>query len=107
MCLLAGFDYYLGIPYSNDMGCTDQPGYDLPPCPPCDPGPQVHRCVFTPPPTHTHKHTVHIKDVIHVYYTHTNRNRRHHFIVSDNKVKIVVYSTNVVMINLTKKLMNE
>ncbi|XP_062331657.1 arylsulfatase G isoform X2 [Osmerus eperlanus] len=38
-----GFDYYLGIPYSNDMGCTDQPGFDLPPCPPCDPGPQVHR----------------------------------------------------------------
>lgn len=38
-----GFDYYLGIPYSNDMGCTDQPGYDLPPCPPCDPGPQVNK----------------------------------------------------------------
>ncbi|KAM4715655.1 arylsulfatase G isoform 1-T2 [Anableps anableps] len=30
-----GFDYYLGIPYSNDMGCTDTPGYDLPPCLPC------------------------------------------------------------------------
>ncbi|KAM4527042.1 arylsulfatase G isoform 1-T3 [Fundulus diaphanus] len=30
-----GFDYYLGIPYSNDMGCTDTPGYDLPPCFPC------------------------------------------------------------------------
>ncbi|XP_029954539.1 arylsulfatase G [Salarias fasciatus] len=31
-----GFDYYLGVPYSNDMGCTDTPGYDLPPCLPCD-----------------------------------------------------------------------
>ncbi|XP_068439184.1 arylsulfatase G-like isoform X1 [Clinocottus analis] len=31
-----GFDYYLGIPYSNDMGCTDIPGYNLPQCPPCD-----------------------------------------------------------------------
>ncbi|KAM4034111.1 arylsulfatase G isoform 1-T2 [Anomaloglossus baeobatrachus] len=32
-----GFDYYYGIPYSNDMGCTDSPGYDLPPCAPCPP----------------------------------------------------------------------
>lgn len=30
-----GFEYYLGIPYSNDMGCTDVPGYNLPRCPPC------------------------------------------------------------------------
>ncbi|XP_061866450.1 arylsulfatase G isoform X2 [Colius striatus] len=30
-----GFDYYFGIPYSNDMGCTDSPGYNVPPCPPC------------------------------------------------------------------------
>ncbi|NXJ66013.1 ARSG Arylsulfatase, partial [Rostratula benghalensis] len=30
-----GFDYYFGIPYSHDMGCTDTPGYNLPPCPPC------------------------------------------------------------------------
>ncbi|XP_073420928.1 arylsulfatase G isoform X2 [Dendrobates tinctorius] len=30
-----GFDYYYGIPYSNDMGCTDSPGYDLPACEPC------------------------------------------------------------------------
>uniref|UniRef100_A0A8C5QLK3 Arylsulfatase G n=1 Tax=Leptobrachium leishanense TaxID=445787 RepID=A0A8C5QLK3_9ANUR len=30
-----GFDYYYGIPYSNDMGCTDQPGRDIPPCLPC------------------------------------------------------------------------
>ncbi|XP_074411414.1 arylsulfatase G isoform X3 [Zonotrichia albicollis] len=30
-----GFDYYYGIPYSHDMGCTDTPGYNLPPCPPC------------------------------------------------------------------------
>lgn len=39
-----GFDYYLGVPYSNDMGCTDAPGYNLPQCLPCDsPGPQVIR----------------------------------------------------------------
>lgn len=39
-----GFDYYLGIPYSNDMGCTDVPGYNLPQCLPCNsPGPQVIR----------------------------------------------------------------
>lgn len=39
-----GFDYYLGIPYSNDMGCTDTPGYNLPQCLPCDPsGHQVIR----------------------------------------------------------------
>ncbi|KAL7857030.1 hypothetical protein SRHO_G00159290 [Serrasalmus rhombeus] len=31
-----GFDYYLGIPYSNDMGCTDKPGFDLPSCLPCE-----------------------------------------------------------------------
>ncbi|GAB1297006.1 Arylsulfatase G [Apodemus speciosus] len=30
-----GFDYYFGIPYSNDMGCTDCPGYNYPPCPAC------------------------------------------------------------------------
>lgn len=43
-----GFDYYLGIPYSNDMGCTDTPGYNLPQCRPCNsPGPQVIRCVTT------------------------------------------------------------
>lgn len=30
-----GFDYYFGIPYSNDMGCTDNPGYNYPPCPAC------------------------------------------------------------------------
>lgn len=39
-----GFDYYLGIPYSNDMGCTDIPGYNLPQCPPCvSSAPQVIR----------------------------------------------------------------
>lgn len=46
MCVVsrAGFDYYLGIPYSNDMGCTDIPGFNLPQCPPCDSsGPQVIR----------------------------------------------------------------
>ncbi|KAM8836853.1 arylsulfatase G isoform 3-T5 [Spinachia spinachia] len=31
-----GFDYYLGIPYSNDMGCTDVPGHNLPQCPACE-----------------------------------------------------------------------
>ncbi|XP_058262089.1 arylsulfatase G isoform X4 [Hemibagrus wyckioides] len=31
-----GFEYYLGIPYSNDMGCTDKPGFDLPSCLPCE-----------------------------------------------------------------------
>nr|XP_051681840.1 arylsulfatase G isoform X1 [Oryctolagus cuniculus]XP_051681841.1 arylsulfatase G isoform X1 [Oryctolagus cuniculus] len=30
-----GFDYYFGIPYSHDMGCTDSPGYNYPPCPAC------------------------------------------------------------------------
>ncbi|XP_077184481.1 arylsulfatase G isoform X4 [Paroedura picta] len=30
-----GFDYYFGIPYSHDMGCTDTPGYNCPPCPAC------------------------------------------------------------------------
>ncbi|XP_076007609.1 arylsulfatase G [Genypterus blacodes] len=42
-----GFDYYLGIPYSTDMGCTDKPGYDLPPCAPCitsPPGSPLFRC---------------------------------------------------------------
>uniref|UniRef100_UPI00403889A5 arylsulfatase G n=1 Tax=Callospermophilus lateralis TaxID=76772 RepID=UPI00403889A5 len=33
-----GFDYYFGIPYSHDMGCTDAPGYDHPPCPACPQG---------------------------------------------------------------------
>ncbi|XP_010615133.1 arylsulfatase G isoform X3 [Fukomys damarensis] len=32
-----GFDYYFGIPYSHDMGCTDTPGYNHPPCPACPP----------------------------------------------------------------------
>uniref|UniRef100_A0A663M5B3 Arylsulfatase G n=1 Tax=Athene cunicularia TaxID=194338 RepID=A0A663M5B3_ATHCN len=31
----SGFNYFFGIPYSHDMGCTDTPGYNLPPCPPC------------------------------------------------------------------------
>lgn len=39
-----GFNYYLGIPYSNDMGCTDTPGFNLPQCHACDShGPQVIR----------------------------------------------------------------
>uniref|UniRef100_A0A8C3M063 Arylsulfatase G n=1 Tax=Chrysolophus pictus TaxID=9089 RepID=A0A8C3M063_CHRPC len=33
--IFRGFDYYFGIPYSHDMGCTDTPGYNVPPCPPC------------------------------------------------------------------------
>ncbi|XP_062507796.1 arylsulfatase G-like [Corticium candelabrum] len=30
-----GFDFYYGLPYSNDMGCTDNPGYDWPMCSRC------------------------------------------------------------------------
>lgn len=30
-----GFDFYYGLPYSNDMGCVDKPGYDYPMCKPC------------------------------------------------------------------------
>ncbi|XP_045425464.1 arylsulfatase G isoform X1 [Lemur catta] len=33
-----GFDYYFGIPYSHDMGCTDTPGFNHPPCPVCPQG---------------------------------------------------------------------
>nr|XP_033817084.1 arylsulfatase G isoform X2 [Geotrypetes seraphini] len=36
-----GFDDYFGIPYSNDMGCTDTPGYNLPPCPSCPQHPKA------------------------------------------------------------------
>ncbi|XP_021511396.1 arylsulfatase G isoform X2 [Meriones unguiculatus] len=32
---MIGFDYFFGIPYSHDMGCTDTPGYNYPPCPAC------------------------------------------------------------------------
>ncbi|XP_069810167.1 arylsulfatase G isoform X1 [Dendropsophus ebraccatus] len=39
-----GFDYYFGIPYSNDMGCTDCPGYNHPQCAPCPQHPSTpHR----------------------------------------------------------------
>ena len=36
-----GFDEYVGIPFSLDNGCTDNPGYDLPPLSTCprDPAP--------------------------------------------------------------------
>lgn len=30
-----GFDYYYGLPYSNDMGCVDIPVYNRPPQHPC------------------------------------------------------------------------
>ncbi|XP_049853424.1 arylsulfatase G-like isoform X1 [Schistocerca gregaria] len=30
-----GFQTYLGIPYSVDMGCADPPGANYPPCPAC------------------------------------------------------------------------
>ncbi|XP_065826455.1 arylsulfatase G-like [Oscarella lobularis] len=30
-----GFEFYYGLPYSNDMGCVDDPGYNLPMCLPC------------------------------------------------------------------------
>ncbi|XP_029455171.1 arylsulfatase G isoform X10 [Rhinatrema bivittatum] len=38
---LIGFDDYFGIPYSHDMGCTDTPGYNLPPCPSCPQHPKI------------------------------------------------------------------
>ncbi|XP_066092243.1 arylsulfatase G isoform X13 [Saccopteryx bilineata] len=38
-----GFDFYFGIPYSHDMGCTDTPGYNLPPCPACPQGDRPSR----------------------------------------------------------------
>uniref|UniRef100_A0A4W3KGY7 Arylsulfatase G n=1 Tax=Callorhinchus milii TaxID=7868 RepID=A0A4W3KGY7_CALMI len=49
-----GFDYYFGIPYSNDMGCTDEPGYDLPACPPCptDSVGKSHYLQYSPCSTH-------------------------------------------------------
>ncbi|XP_040290805.1 arylsulfatase G [Bufo bufo] len=36
-----GFEYYYGIPYSNDMGCTDGPGYNRPQCAPCPQDPST------------------------------------------------------------------
>nr|CAB3223243.1 arylsulfatase G-like [Phallusia mammillata] len=30
-----GFDYYYGLPYSNDMGCVDVPTYNRPECKEC------------------------------------------------------------------------
>ncbi|KAM4664014.1 arylsulfatase G isoform 2-T3 [Discoglossus pictus] len=38
-----GFDYYFGIPYSNDMGCTDIQGYNIPKCQPCPLEPKINR----------------------------------------------------------------
>ncbi|KAM7232697.1 hypothetical protein CapIbe_017458 [Capra ibex] len=38
-----GFDYYFGVPYSHDMGCTDTPGYNHPPCPACPRGDRPSR----------------------------------------------------------------
>ncbi|XP_070336198.1 arylsulfatase G isoform X8 [Odocoileus virginianus] len=40
---MIGFDYYFGIPYSHDMGCTDTPGYNHPPCPACPRGDRPSR----------------------------------------------------------------
>ncbi|MEE6506917.1 hypothetical protein FKM82_007897 [Ascaphus truei] len=48
---LIGFDYYYGIPYSNDMGCTDTPGYNIPPCPACPLRPETPRSVLDIFPT--------------------------------------------------------
>jgi arylsulfatase G len=31
-----GFSYYFGVPYSVDMGCTDDPGWNKPPDAACD-----------------------------------------------------------------------
>ncbi|XP_055509907.1 arylsulfatase G isoform X1 [Leucoraja erinacea] len=45
-----GFDYYFGIPYSNDMGCTDDPGYNIPPSLPCPKDPVMESWKVT---THT------------------------------------------------------
>ncbi|XP_074080821.1 arylsulfatase G isoform X3 [Macrotis lagotis] len=36
-----GFSYYFGIPYSHDMGCSDTPGFNHPPCPACPPAPAL------------------------------------------------------------------
>ncbi|XP_033124455.1 arylsulfatase G-like isoform X1 [Anneissia japonica] len=30
-----GFEYFYGLPWSNDMGCVDKPGQDIPHCAPC------------------------------------------------------------------------
>ncbi|XP_072882273.1 arylsulfatase G isoform X2 [Hemitrygon akajei] len=43
-----GFDYYFGIPYSNDMGCTDDPGYNIPPSPPCPRDSIMESCKINP-----------------------------------------------------------
>ncbi|XP_065766774.1 arylsulfatase G isoform X5 [Muntiacus reevesi] len=40
---MIGFDYYFGVPYSHDMGCTDTPGYNHPPCPACPRGDRPSR----------------------------------------------------------------
>ncbi|XP_071796891.1 arylsulfatase G-like [Asterias amurensis] len=41
-----GFDSYLGVPYSNDGGCMDNPGYNLPMCTPC-PKDEKHPMMYT------------------------------------------------------------
>ncbi|XP_038633279.1 arylsulfatase G-like isoform X5 [Scyliorhinus canicula] len=43
-----GFDYYFGIPYSNDMGCTDDPGFDIPPYLPCPRDSVMKSCKHNP-----------------------------------------------------------
>uniref|UniRef100_H2YJ36 Sulfatase N-terminal domain-containing protein n=1 Tax=Ciona savignyi TaxID=51511 RepID=H2YJ36_CIOSA len=35
-----GFNYYYGLPYSNDMGCVDVDSYNLPQCKRCPKSPQ-------------------------------------------------------------------
>ena len=42
-----GFDEYIGVPYSIDMGCTDNPGADHPP---------LKVCPKDPPPYYEQKH---------------------------------------------------
>ena len=36
-----GFDQYIGVPFSLDMGCTDNPGANLPPVDPCPKDPAL------------------------------------------------------------------
>uniref|UniRef100_A0A8C4NDG9 Arylsulfatase G n=1 Tax=Eptatretus burgeri TaxID=7764 RepID=A0A8C4NDG9_EPTBU len=37
-----GFNYFFGLPYSADMGCTDNPGADIPPCRACPDTPAIY-----------------------------------------------------------------
>ncbi|KAJ9578501.1 hypothetical protein L9F63_005230 [Diploptera punctata] len=43
-----GFQSYLGVPYSLDMGCADPPGANIPACPACPEDNSVYRFVSAP-----------------------------------------------------------